>query len=137
MNSGHQSLLADCLLVGVFVIMLSPWRWRVMSGPKEGILALLTKARPGFEVGRFALVALVAAPPVAAVGGVVALLHPHQLPVHHLLLLPVPRHCIHRVGKLVDSNLPRVQQILQGSEDEICYQVLCCFVILILVAVSS
>ena len=89
-----------------------------MSGPKEGILALLTKARPGFEVGRFALVALVAAPPVAAVGRVVALLHPHQLPVHHLLLLPVPRHCIHRVGKLVDSNLTRVQQILQGSEEK-------------------
>ena len=101
-----------------------------MSGPKEGILALLTKARPGFEVGRFALVALVAAPPVAAVGRVVALLHPHQLPVHHLLLLPVPRHCIHRVGKLVDSNLPRVQQVLQGSgEKKMRFVIECCVVL--------
>ena len=87
-----------------------------MSGPKEGILALLTKARPGFEVRRFALVALVAAPPVAAVRRIVALLAP-PLPIHHLLLLPVPRHGIDRVGKLMDSNLPRVKQILQGSDE--------------------
>lgn len=98
--------------------MISPWRRRSMSGPKEGILAsLLTKARPGFKVSCFALVALVTAPPVAAVRPVVAL-HPSLPPLQHLLLLPVPRHCIHRVGKLVDSNLTRVQQILQGSEEK-------------------
>ena len=98
--------------------MISPWRRRSMSGPKEGILAsLLTKARPGFKVSCFALVALVTAPPVAAVRPVVAL-HPSLPPLQHLLLLPVPRHGIHRVGKLVDSNLTRVQQILQGSEEK-------------------
>ena len=96
-----------------------------MPAPKEGILALLLfpKTRPGFIVGRLALVALVAAPPVAAVGRVVAL-HPLLPLLQHLLLLPVARHCIHRVGKLMDSNLPSVQKILQCSEgkedDDIC-----------------
>ena len=95
-----------------------------MPAPKEGILALLlSKTRPSFIVGRLALVALVAAPPVAAVGRVVAL-HPLLPLLQHLLLLPVARHCIHRVGKLMDPNLSRVQKILQCSEgkedDDIC-----------------
>ena len=68
-----------------------------MSGPKEGILAslLLAEARPGFKVGRFTLIALIAASTVAAVCPVVALHPPIVSPLHHLLILPMTSHCIH------------------------------------------
>ena len=105
-----------------------------MSAPKEGILALLLLlllsmmiVGTSLEVVSLPIVALVTAAAVAAVGRVVAVVHHgaghapldgghHALLDLHLLVLAVPGHGVDRVGELVDSHLPRVQQALQGSE---------------------
>ena len=104
-----------------------------MSSPKEGILALLLLLLSMMIVGTslkvvpLPIVALVTTAAVAAVGRVVAVVYHggalapldgghHALLDLHLLVLAVPGHGVDRVGELVDSHLPRVQQALQGSE---------------------
>ena len=107
-----------------------------MSAPKEGILALLLLlllsmmiVGTALKVVPLPIVALVTTAAVAAVGRVVAVVYHgaghapldgghHALLDLHLLVLAVPGHGVDRVGELVDSHLPRVQQALQGSEEK-------------------